>query len=129
MFWIHDSWLFLFFWFFLYTEFPTYLNFQRKIWLCLREFVANKEKTDFLVVDSDDWKKMEEQLFDKRNYYLKEILRNYETTFQISVVVSRLQGLFNQFFVRILTYYAYHIHTYLTKCDFCSYYKCVTFIE
>ena len=82
------------------SEFPTYVNFQKKIWATFKEFVHLKESPDIHVHDDDDWKKAEDLLFDKRNYYLKEVIHNYEKTHQISVAVSRLQGLFNQLLVR-----------------------------
>ena len=70
------------------------------MWGTVRDFLHQKEDPNIHIHDDHDWKNMEDLLFDKRNYYLKEIIHNYEKTHQISVAVSRLQGLFNQLLVR-----------------------------
>jgi len=80
------------------SEFPAYLKFQAKLWQTIREFTYYKEKTEYVIEDDDDWKQCEDSIFDKRNYYLRQIIHNYEKTYQISIVVSRLQGVINYLF-------------------------------
>lgn len=47
------------------------------------------------VVDTPVFKENEVQLFDSRNYYLKGVTFNYTTSFQLSVAISKMQGLTN----------------------------------
>jgi leucyl-tRNA synthetase len=80
------------------AEFPAYLKFQSKLWQTLREFHYYKEKPDFIIDDDDEWKQNEDAVFDKRNYYLRQILHHYEKSYQISIVITRLQGTINALF-------------------------------
>lgn len=47
------------------------------------------------VADTPVFKENEVQLFDSRNYYLKGVTFNYTTAFQLSVAISKMQGLTN----------------------------------
>lgn len=66
------------------------------------DFVNAKDFGDILFVDDEEWATSEAKLFDARNYYLKGITHNYAETSQISVVVSRLQGLLGS--LRVMNY-------------------------
>lgn len=62
----------------------------------MQDLVSAKESIEIdpiVVHDDEEWKKIEDEIFDARNYYLKGITHNYVATNQISVVVSKLQGL------------------------------------
>lgn len=59
----------------------------------MRTFVDTKDFGDILFEDEEEWATSEAKLFDARNYYLKGITHNYAEANQISVVVSRMQGL------------------------------------
>jgi hypothetical protein len=56
------------------------------------------------VVDTPVFKENEVQLFDSRNYYLKGVTFNYTTAFQLSVAISKMQGLTNSLRVSSLKY-------------------------
>lgn len=79
-----------------------FLNFQQRSWILMRNFVDLKDFGEILFADEDEWATSEAQLFDARNFYLKGITHNYAGTSQISVVVSRMQGLLGALRVSIL---------------------------
>lgn len=48
-----------------------------------------------IVVDTPEFKEHEAKMFDSRNYYLKGVTFNYTSSFQLSVAISKMQGLTN----------------------------------
>ncbi|CAL8135421.1 unnamed protein product [Orchesella dallaii] len=70
-----------------------FLTWQNRLWTLTRNFVDTKDFGDILFVDDEEWAASEAKIFDSRNYYLKGITHNYGETSQISVAVSRFQGL------------------------------------
>lgn len=65
------------------------------MWCTVRDFVAAKETEEDIIqfIDEDDWQKMEDEIFDARNYHLKLVTQNMEVTSQISVAITKLQGI------------------------------------
>lgn len=47
------------------------------------------------ISDTPEFKEHEAKMFDSRNYYLKGVTFNYTTSFQLSVAISKMQGLTN----------------------------------
>ncbi|ODM87586.1 Leucine--tRNA ligase, partial [Orchesella cincta] len=70
-----------------------FLSWQTRLWNLTRNFVDTKDFGEILFVDDEEWAASESKIFDSRNFYLKGITHNYGETSQISVAVSRLQGL------------------------------------
>ncbi|KAJ9592009.1 hypothetical protein L9F63_001448, partial [Diploptera punctata] len=79
--------------------FPGILKWQHRLWLTMRSFlnIRNnlKEKISETIVETEEFKKHEAYMFDSRNYYLKGVTFNYTTAFQLSVAISKMQGLTN----------------------------------
>lgn len=47
------------------------------------------------MIPENQFKSMDYYMFDSRNYYLKEVTFNYEIAQQLSVAISKQQGLTN----------------------------------
>ncbi|XP_021967257.1 leucine--tRNA ligase [Folsomia candida] len=73
-----------------------FTNWQKKVWLLLRQFVDSKDFGEIAFIDEEVWQKSEAEIFDTRNYYLKGINHDYSDTSQISVVISKLQAMMGQ---------------------------------
>nr|XP_022909826.1 probable leucine--tRNA ligase, mitochondrial [Onthophagus taurus] len=76
------------------NTFPGILNWQRRLWLTIQEFLTHRNyppkeisKNKF---DEEDF-----YMFDSRNYYVKGATFNYCTSQQMSVALSKMQGLTN----------------------------------
>lgn len=86
---IRDFSLILFF----RLAFPGILNWQKRVWLTLMNFHKVRSGDDLEQTpefDSEDAK-----MFDARNYFLKEATFNYKYSHQLSVAISKMQGLTN----------------------------------
>jgi len=59
----------------------------------MRDFVNEKDDGEIHFIDEEEWQKQEAIIFDAKNYYLKGITHNIENTSQVSVAISKLQGL------------------------------------
>lgn len=83
--------------FYILSAFPGILNWQKRIWLTLNEFYTLRSKEDLEPVNKDDQKFVEEdeKLFDARNYYIAGATFNYRYSHQLSVAISKMQGLTN----------------------------------
>ncbi|KAJ4448566.1 hypothetical protein ANN_10584 [Periplaneta americana] len=79
--------------------FPGILKWQHRLWLTMRSFINIRSKLESTVSSSaantPEFKKHEDYMFDSRNYYLKGATFNYTTAFQLSVAISKMQGLTN----------------------------------
>lgn len=75
-------------------------NWQNRIWLTLKEFIKMREHLSLeeLQTAATDPKyiKDDEYMFDSRNYFLKMVTFNIIKSQQISVAISRMQGLTNR---------------------------------
>lgn len=82
-----------------FVAFPGILKWQHRLWLTMRSFLNIRFNLENMVsetvVDTPVFKENEVQLFDSRNYYLKGVTFNYTTAFQLSVAISKMQGLTN----------------------------------
>ncbi|XP_076062094.1 leucyl-tRNA synthetase, mitochondrial [Oratosquilla oratoria] len=79
--------------------FPGILNWQKRLWMTLQAFIRCRTDTNALSKQShlppETVKKHEDYLFDSRNYYIKGVTHNFQVTHQLSVAISKMQGLTN----------------------------------
>lgn len=85
---------------FCFVAFPGILNWQKRLWLTVQEFIKyrNEEQKE---LSADEFKQHDDYMFDSRNYYVKGVSFNYCTSQQISVAISKMQGLTNSIRVRL----------------------------
>ncbi|XP_037939250.1 probable leucine--tRNA ligase, mitochondrial [Teleopsis dalmanni] len=79
------------------ATFPGILNWQKRLWLTVNEFYAERTAPDNQTIDINDKKFLEEddKMFDSRNFYIKGATFNYRYAHQLSVAISKMQGLTN----------------------------------
>ncbi|XP_017777824.1 PREDICTED: probable leucine--tRNA ligase, mitochondrial [Nicrophorus vespilloides] len=76
------------------NTFPGILGWQRRLWLTVGDFI--KHRTAMPEISSqDEFRAQEDYMFDSRNYYVKGATFNYCDSQQISVAISKMQGLTN----------------------------------
>ncbi|VVC31618.1 Hypothetical protein CINCED_3A018979 [Cinara cedri] len=77
--------------------FPGILNWQHRLWLTIREFrkIRNCNDVQMNTIDLSKFEKEEINLKDARNYYVKKTSSNFRKSYQLSVAISKLQGLTN----------------------------------
>lgn len=77
--------------------FPGVLNWQHRLWLTIREFliIRNSNEIQKDLIDFSKFQKEEIKLCDARNYYVKKTSSNFRRSYQLSVAISKLQGLTN----------------------------------
>lgn len=81
--------------FFLYYKaFPGILNWQKRLWLTIRQFLEHRNKLPEIIPD-EELKKHDDYMFDSRNFYIKGAYFHYAFTYQLSVALSKQQGLTN----------------------------------
>ncbi|XP_050294862.1 leucine--tRNA ligase, mitochondrial [Anthonomus grandis grandis] len=76
------------------NTFPGILNWQKRLWLTIRDFLRHRSTLPPKISD-DKYKAQEDYLWDSRNYYVKGASFNYVISQQISVAISKQQGLTN----------------------------------
>ncbi|CAH0546082.1 unnamed protein product [Brassicogethes aeneus] len=76
------------------NTFPGILNWQRRLWLTVQQFIQHRKDSPPMAPE-DEFKSQEDYLFDSRNYYVKGTSFNYVISQQMSVAVSKQQGLTN----------------------------------
>lgn len=74
-------------------NFAGVLNWQKRVWALMQLFTASRVSFKSNIEKKDQ--KLEDTLCEIRNYYTKGVSYNFRTTFQLSVAVSKLQGLTN----------------------------------
>ncbi|ALC43061.1 Aats-leu [Drosophila busckii] len=79
------------------ATFPGILNWQKRLWLTLEDFQAAREEQSPEHVDTggDAFLAEDAKLFDARNFYIKGATFNYRHAHQLSVAISKMQGLTN----------------------------------
>ncbi|KAI4490502.1 hypothetical protein M0804_003446 [Polistes exclamans] len=74
-------------------------NWQNRIWKILKEFIKMRENLSLEELQKapidPKYVKDDEYMFDSRNYFLKTVTFNITGSQQISVAISRMQGLTN----------------------------------
>nr|CAI5823146.1 unnamed protein product [Callosobruchus analis] len=76
------------------NTFPGILNWQKRLWLTIRDFLKHRNSVPQMVSE-DEFKSHDDFMFDSRNYYVKGASFNYVISQQMSVAVSKQQGLTN----------------------------------
>ncbi|KAK4873218.1 hypothetical protein RN001_015247 [Aquatica leii] len=76
------------------ATFPGILNWQKRLWLTVQEFIKFRESPPMLNRDGS-FQKHEDYVFDSRNFYLKGANFNYSVAYQFNVAISKMQGLTN----------------------------------
>uniref|UniRef100_A0A1A9ZUG1 leucine--tRNA ligase n=1 Tax=Glossina pallidipes TaxID=7398 RepID=A0A1A9ZUG1_GLOPL len=79
------------------ATFPGILNWQKRLWRMVNEFCDLRSSSESCKVDTNsiEFKAEEEKLFDARNFYVKGVTFNYRHAYQLSVAISKMQGLTN----------------------------------
>ncbi|XP_039275839.1 probable leucine--tRNA ligase, mitochondrial [Nilaparvata lugens] len=72
--------------------FPGVLKWQHRLWLTVRQFQAARNIRDELQ-KSDTFDEQDAFIWDSRNFYLKGATFCYSYTHQLSVAISKMQGL------------------------------------
>lgn len=87
-----------------FVAFPGILNWQNRLWLTIREFRMIRHNNDIRreAIDSSIFQQNEMKLLESRNYYVKKTSSNFRKSYQLSVAISKLQGLTNV--LRVCTY-------------------------
>ncbi|XP_025411846.1 probable leucine--tRNA ligase, mitochondrial isoform X2 [Sipha flava] len=77
--------------------FPGILNWQNRLWLTIREFRSVRKNNNILrdTINLSAFQKEEIKLNNNRNYYVKKTSSNFRKSYQLSVAISKLQGLTN----------------------------------
>lgn len=88
---------------FFYIAFPGIINWQKRLWLTLQEFIKYRSETP-KSVSPEQFMKHDDYMYDSRNYYTKGATFNYCQSQQISVAISKMQGLTNSLRVLVLLY-------------------------
>ncbi|KAJ8954021.1 hypothetical protein NQ318_004314 [Aromia moschata] len=76
------------------NTFPGILNWQKRLWLTIRDFLRHRNNLPPTTTD-DQFLSHDDYMFDSRNYYVKGTTFNYVISQQLSVAVSKQQGLTN----------------------------------
>ncbi|EZA55183.1 putative leucyl-tRNA synthetase, mitochondrial [Ooceraea biroi] len=78
---------------------PGIINWQKRLWLTVKQFKSERDDTSLeeLQREPTDRKYAEQAayMFDSRNYFLKTVTFNIIESQQLSVAISRMQGLTN----------------------------------
>lgn len=77
-----------------HNTFPGILNWQKRLWLTIGDFLKHRNNLPPLLPENQ-MKTHDDYMFDSRNFFVKGVSYNYLITQQISVAVSKQQGLTN----------------------------------
>lgn len=76
------------------ATFPGIINWQKRLWMTLHDFHYTREKTHELT-KTDEFDDHETKLLDSANYFASGATFNFKVTHQLSVAISKMQGLTN----------------------------------
>ncbi|KAK9878828.1 hypothetical protein WA026_003663 [Henosepilachna vigintioctopunctata] len=76
------------------NTFPGIINWQKRLWLTMQDFLKHRHNIP-TPIPEEQFKECEEYMFDSRNYYIKGTTFNYFISQQLSIAVSKQQGLTN----------------------------------
>ncbi|XP_026492706.2 leucine--tRNA ligase, mitochondrial [Vanessa tameamea] len=76
---------------------PGVLNFQRRLWITVKDFLKHRTKVDATKnnVTCKEFEELESKFWISRNYFTATATYHFKYTQQLSVAISRLQGLTN----------------------------------
>lgn len=83
--------------------FPGVLNWQKRLWLTVEQFYELRSASDYQKMDAThpNIVKGNDLLNDARNYYVKGVTFNFKHAYQLSVAISKMQGLTNSLRVSV----------------------------
>jgi leucyl-tRNA synthetase len=76
------------------ATFPGIINWQRRLWLTVHDFLRARDMIENLEKE-DEFEEQEAKLLDAVNYFTSGATFNYKYSHQLSVAVSKMQGLTN----------------------------------
>lgn len=76
------------------ATFPGIINWQRRLWLTVHDFVQARGNSDN-IVKSNDFDDQEKKLLEAVNFFTSGATFNYKYSHQLSVAISKMQGLTN----------------------------------
>ncbi|KAL4712768.1 hypothetical protein ACJJTC_008065 [Scirpophaga incertulas] len=76
---------------------PGILNWQRRLWLTMREFLTIRKTFDpsSTKLPEEEFKRYEHKIWEARNYFIATTTYHFKHTHKLSVGISRLQSLTN----------------------------------
>lgn len=74
-------------------KFSDILKWQQRLWSTVQTFRKFREVQRKINLSEDECQKHKEYLLDSRNFYLKGVTFNFQESYQLSVAISKLQGL------------------------------------
>uniref|UniRef100_A0A1B0D600 leucine--tRNA ligase n=1 Tax=Phlebotomus papatasi TaxID=29031 RepID=A0A1B0D600_PHLPP len=78
------------------TTFPGLINWQKRLWMTVYDFCLLRQEASSSEMPKDaKFAEEEAKLSDARNYYVKGATFHFRHTHQISVAISKMQGLTN----------------------------------
>lgn len=76
------------------ATFPGIINWQKRLWITMHDFHHHRQKVNEISI-SKDFDEHEEKLLDSANYFASTATFNFKISHQLSIAISRLQGLTN----------------------------------
>lgn len=76
------------------ATFPGIINWQRRLWMTVHDFVLQRRCAQHLE-KSETFDEQEAKLLDAANYFVSGATFNYKYSHQLSVAISKMQGLTN----------------------------------
>lgn len=77
------------------NTFPGIINWQKRLWLTVQDFLKHRQNPPTQHITDEEINNFESYMFDSRNYYIKGTTFNYFISQQLSIAVSKQQGLTN----------------------------------
>ncbi|KAL7034768.1 hypothetical protein ACKWTF_008091 [Chironomus riparius] len=76
------------------ATFPGIIKWQKRLWMTLHDFHIHRQKVNEISI-SKEFDEHEEKLLDSANYFTSTATFNFKISHQLSIAISRLQGLTN----------------------------------
>jgi len=71
------------------------INWQHRLWITLQNYIRIRKENLKIEEKTEQFLKEEEFLWDSRNFYVKLVTFNFVESYQLSVAISKMQGLTN----------------------------------
>jgi leucyl-tRNA synthetase len=84
-----------------FLAFPGLINWQKRIWITIHDLQQARDTVEKNFVQTPEFLEEEAKMFDARNYYVSGATFNYKYSHQLSVGISKMQGLTNS--IRVST--------------------------
>lgn len=84
----------------MFAAFPGILNWQKRLWLMINDFINLRssltEEELKTKIEGKEYEENDYYMFDSRNFFIKGVTFNITESQQLSVAISRMQGLTNR---------------------------------